>query len=56
MNTLLTCLYIGFAVVTFFKYLLFMTSVVNQLCSYLGIRFIRVKDKATAKVASKKDK
>ena len=56
MNTLLMCLYIAFAAVTFLKYILFMTSVVNQLCSFLGIRFIRVKDKAPAKVASKKDK
>ena len=38
-------LYACLTLIVFVKYMLFMNSVVAQLTKYLGIRFIRVKDK-----------
>lgn len=38
-------LYGALFLVVLIKYLLFMSSVVNQLCNYLGINFITVKEK-----------
>ena len=42
-------LYAGLTLIVFVKYMLFMNSVVVQLTKYLGIRFLRVKDKTTKK-------
>ena len=38
-------LYAGLIFIVFVKYMFFMNSVVKQLTNYLGIRFLRVKDK-----------
>ncbi len=38
-------LYAGLTLIVFVKYMFFMNSVVKQLTKYLGIRFLRVKDK-----------
>ena len=44
-SKIIICLYGVLALIVFIKYMLFMNSVVVQLTQFLGIRFLRVKDK-----------
>lgn len=41
-------LYVSFFLVTLGRYLVFMRNVVVQICGYMGLKFLTVKDKAPA--------
>ena len=49
-SNLVIALYAGLTLIVFIKYMLFMDSVVSQLTKYLGIRFLRVRDKTTKRL------